>query len=201
MDDATGPPWWKRYWLVGALIAPLLIMGAWELLTGGGKGVPVVGAGALSVLRAEDAPEGARYQLRLRAHEEVAGTRARIEEAVTEWPDVLVFGFDGSALGSEADEEAMRAAYGALAAQVENAAGVPVIVGPTATTGAPERPAVERVAGWLRDGLCVQGRYRVCVDLAPHGADPRALREAVAAGVRDGFARHDALQASTQVGR
>ena len=132
MDDATGPPWWKRYWLVGALIAPLLIMGAWELLTGGGKGVPVVGAGALSVLRAEDAPEGARYQLRLRAHEEVAGTRARIEEAVTEWPDVLVFGFDGSALGSEADEEAMRAAYGALAAQVENAAGVPVIVGPTA---------------------------------------------------------------------
>ncbi len=181
----TTPPWWKRIPLiVWALVLPALLVGAHRLILGSGRRIPIVGAGALAQLHEADAPEVARYALDVRAHEAPEQTRARIEAEISEWPDILVFGFDEVALQDPAQAQRDLAE---LAQAVENAAGVPVVVGFVG--------ADEDFTRWFRERLCTGGRYRVCVE---PGSDVAA---AVAAGVRDGIARHDALRATTQVGR
>lgn len=181
----NSPPWWRRVPLVvWALVLPALLVGAHRLILGGGRRIPIVGAGVLAQLREQDAPDVARYALDVRAHEPPAQTRARIEAEISEWPDILVFGFDEVALQ---DPTRAKRDLQELAQAVENAAGVPVVVGFVGADGEFSR--------WFRERLCTAGRYRVCVE---PGSDVAA---AVAAGVRDGIARHDALRATTQVRR
>lgn len=169
-------------WIVWALLAPAVILGAWRLWTGGGERIHVVGSGVLTELGEADAPEGTFYDLAIVPDEPLADTRARVEARIASWPDVLVFALDDAV----PDDEAM-ATYEALATAAENATAVPVIVGRRTE---PEAFATE---------LCAAGpegaRLRVCV--AP-GDD---VAGAVAGGVRDARARHDALRATTQVGR
>lgn len=193
--------WWKRVpWIVWALLAPLVIMLAYRTIVGPGKRVPIVGAGRLAELRETDAPEVARYALEVAEREPLAATRARIEAAISDYPDVLVFGLDARAL--EADASLARATLLDLTVRTERAFGVPVVVG-----FAPPRDAspalLERAAHartWFRAELCAAGRYRVCVEI-PDGASRDEVATVIAAGVRDGLARRDALNASTQVSR
>jgi len=181
MTDAK--PIWRRIpWIVWALLAPALILGGWRLWTGGGVRIHVVGSGVLTELSADDAPEGTFYDLDVVAGESSAETRERVEAHIASWPDVFVFALDGDV----PDDEAM-ATYDALATAAENATAVPVIVGRRSEPAA------------FADQLCANGpngpRLRVCV--LP-GDD---VAGAVAGGVREGRARHDALRATTQVGR
>lgn len=180
---AEPKPFYRRVpWIVWALLAPLLIMGGWRLWTGGGVRIHVVGSGVLTELGEQDAPEGTFYDLEVVADEPVEDTRARVETLIASWPDVFVFALDESV----PDEDAL-ATYEALATAAENATAVPVIV------GRPEEPEA------FRNELCARGpegaRLRVCVE---PGDD---VAGAVAGGVREGRARHDALRLSTQVGR
>ncbi len=180
---ADAKPFYRRVpWIVWALLAPLLIMGAWRLWTGGGDRVHVVGSGVLTELSEDDAPAGTFYDLAVVPDEPLEETRTRVEAQIASWPDVFVFALDESV----PDEDAM-ATYEALATAAENATAVPVIV------GRPTEPEA------FRTELCAHGpdgpRLRVCVE---PGGD---VASAVAGGVREGRARHQALRATTQVGR
>ncbi|MCB9635302.1 MAG: hypothetical protein H6721_24545 [Sandaracinus sp.] len=183
-----------------ALLAPLVIMAGYRIIVGGGTRVPIVGAGPLGQLREEDAPEVARYVLGVRQRESLEATRARIESAISEYPDLLVIGLDPETL--LLDEASARATLAELATRTERAFGVPVVVGFSAPSGASEplRAAVGRTRAWFRGELCARGRYRICVEV-PDGATRGQVVEVIASGVRDGLARLDALHASTQVGR
>ena len=189
-------------WMVWALLAPAVIIGAVQLATGGAKRVTVVGAGPLSTLRADDAPEGYRYDLRLRAHEPIPAAVKRVEDSVAQWPDVLVFALARSVERGDSAQMAC-AALGRLAQQAENATAVPVVVGfaAAAAAKAAQRAAVREANRCLREVVCAGSRARLCVDIAPYGDDDRGLRQALASAVVDAGARHRAYRASTQVGR
>ncbi len=165
-------------WIVWALLAPLVLLGAYRLVVGPGRRVEVVGSGVLASLRAEDAPEGSRYVLEVEAHETGAETERRVREVISTWPDVIVIAFDASAV--DADQTAAR--FRALAEAAENATAVPVLVG------------FEASERWF-ETLCDGPSRRLCVE---PGTDPAG---AIAAGVEEAWERQRALQASTQVGR
>lgn len=153
-------------------------MGLYRLIVGGGRRVEVVGSGALTVLEETDAPEGTRYDLAVQTGETLHETEARVLEAVSRWPDVLVIGFSESAL-EEADA---RMVIEEVAVAAENATAVPVLVG------------FEQDLPWFRS-LCDVSALRLCIE---PGADPAA---AIAAGVEEAWQRHRRLEASTQTGR
>lgn len=187
-------------WIVWALLAPLVILGAYRLVVGGGRRVPIVGSGRIAELRETDAPEIARYVLEVREGESLDATRTRVEAAISEYPDLLVFELDARAL--QEDAARAKATLAELTVQTERAFGVPVVIGFAAPPGASDalRAEVAEARAWFRAELCAQGRYRVCIEI-PDGASRAEVVEVVAAGVRDGLARLDALHASTQVGR
>lgn len=172
----------SKHLLAAALIIPAILLGVWKLAAGTGKVVPVVGAGKLAELSEESAPEGIRYRVDAQRNESVAQTRARVEAAITSWPDVIVYGLDEDA--AQANPEEAQQTLDELAQQVENATGASVIVLDESTRA-------------LAESTCVEGRWRVCVDLT----DEDDIAGAVAAGVRDGIAAHDALRATTQPSR
>ena len=173
------PPLWKRVpWIVYALAAPLAIMGIYRLVVGPGRAVPLVGSGVLAQIQPDHAPEGSRYVLQVVQNESATETERRVREALSHWPDVLVFGFAESV---QSDPEA-PAIFERLAHAAENATSVPVVVG-FATT-----------PPWF-DELCDQSSLRLCVE---PGDDPQA---AVAAAIDEAWQRHRRLEASTQVGR
>lgn len=164
--------------MVYALLAPLVLMGLYRLIVGGGRRVEVVGSGALTLLEETDAPEGTRYDLSVQADEGLHATERRALEAVSRWPDVLVIGFSERAL----EEPDARLVVEGVAVAAENATAVPVLVGFNADVP------------WL-SALCDVSALRLCVET---GADPAG---AVAAGVEEAWQRHRRLEASTQTGR
>ncbi|MFK8000381.1 MAG: hypothetical protein AB8H86_12335 [Polyangiales bacterium] len=166
----------RVHWMVYALLAPLVLMGLYRLIVGGGRRVEVIGSGVLTLLEETDAPEGTRYALSVRAHESLSATESRALEAVSRWPDVLVIGFSESAL----EEPEARSVLERVAMAAENATAVPVLVG--------------FEAPWF-SALCNVSALRLCVE---PGSDPAA---AIAAGVEEAWQRHRRLEASTQTGR
>ncbi|MFT5353156.1 MAG: hypothetical protein ACI9KE_000354 [Polyangiales bacterium] len=164
--------------MVYALVAPLVLMGLYRLIVGGGRRVEVVGSGALTVLEETDAPEGTRYDLAVQTGETLHETEARVLEAVSRWPDVLVIGFSESAL----EEPDARSVIEGVALAAENATAVPVLVG------------FEEDVPWFAS-ICDVSALRLCIE---PGADPAA---AIAAGVEEAWQRHRRLEASTQTGR
>lgn len=182
MSEASKPPWKRVPWIVWALLVPALLLGGWQLWTGGGKRIHVVGSGVLTELSEDDALEGTFYDLSVVPDESLAKTRERVEEQIAGWPDILVFALDDAVPDDEA-----AAAYEALATAAENATTVPVIV------GRPNEPEAFRTD--LRAAAAGGAQLRVCVT---PGDD---VAGAVAGGVREGRARLDALRATTQVGR
>jgi len=219
-------------WIVWALLAPAVVIGAVQLWTGGGKRVPVVGAGVIGVLRHEDAPPDTHYTLDVerqlqrqveqqqkqaaRVRQSVIGstspaTRAmaenlarRAERAIAEWPDVIVIALDAAELdgGAGAEREA-KSTLRTLTEHAENATAVPVVanLAPWPEAGEEIREAAGRVNEWWRTELCREEGLRIGLELVPHAADADAVRDAVAAAVLDGIARHDELRATTQEGR
>jgi hypothetical protein len=187
-------------WIVWALLAPAVIIGAVRLWTGGATRVPVVGAGVLARVSASPKPEGGRYDLRVQPEESLDATARRVDGAIAEWADVIVFGFDASQLTSEAAEAQAMAHLARLTRRVENAAAVPVVVGFAPTQNAPAeiREAAERVNAWWRKELCPQAGLRLCLDLAPHVGDAAAIQRAVGTAVEDALGRHAVLRASTR---
>ncbi len=168
-----------RGWLVFALLTPGVIIGTCKLITGGTKRLPVVGGGAVTALLPEDAPDGFRFVIDTRGS--LAEAEQSVREAVTTWPDVLVFG-----LPAGADEDLQRL-YFALTVAVENAAAVPVVVGPSRASG---------MHVWWRDTLCQEPGPRICVE-----SEQDDLRGAIRAAIMVARDRHDAMRAATQVGR
>jgi len=194
--------WLKRVpWIVWALIAPAVVIGAVQLWTGGEPRVPVVGAGALAHLRSEDAPEGANYGLDVERRERPERTAERVEEAIRGWPDVLVVGVDASHLEGEQAGLAVCQTLGTLATHAENATAVPVVASLTLPSGASDatREAVEAGNTCWRETVCAKDGLRLCLDLTPHVGDPQAVRDAVGAAVLDALERLAELRASTQV--
>lgn len=190
-------------WLVWAFITPVFFWLPCQLMNGGGRRVPVVGAGPIHLLVAEDAPDGGFFDLEAVPREGLDESRARVEAAVSLWPDVMVFGFDAAVVdGGEPQEVAAYEAFVALATAAENATAVPVVVYLAAAPDADEArvAAVARVDERLA-GFCALDGLRLCFDARPHVADPAALRRALAAAVAEGLERHRQLRLSTQVGR
>lgn len=193
----------KVPWLVWAFIAPVFLWLPCQLMHGEGRRVPVVGAGPIHALVAEDAPEGGYFELEAVPSERLEASQARVHEAITLWPDVVVFGFDAAVVdGGEAPEAATYGALVALATAAENATAVPIVVYLAAEAGADEAriAAVDRVDAQLAS-FCALDGLRLCFDPRPHVADPGALRRALAAAVAEGLERHRQLRLSTQVGR
>lgn len=191
-------------WPVWAAVAATLIVGGVRLSTGGGRRVAVAGAGPIALLRAEDAPDGAFFSLDAAEVEALPASVARVEDAISTWPDVVVFGLDARVVEGGADREAAaREAMARLTRMAENATAVPVVVGLVAPDGARAdlAAAVTRHRTWWRRELCAAEGLRLCLDLAPHARDPAAVRAAVATATLDALARHEALRATTQVGR
>lgn len=168
----------RVHWMVYALLAPLVLMGLYRFVVGGGRRVEVVGSGALVALAETDAPEGTRYDLSVVPSEALHETEARVLEAVSRWPDVLVIGFSESAL----ENSDARSVMESVAIAAENAMAVPVLVG------------FEQDVVWFTS-LCDVSALRLCVE---PGDDPAA---AIAAGVEEAWQRHRRLEASTQTGR
>ena len=163
-----------------ALLAPAVIMGVWRLVTGGGQRVDVVGSGQLEVLRAEDAPEGARVLLRVVPDESAETTARRVRERIGSYPDILMFGSPAFAK-SEIDS---------LTQEAENAAAVPIVVLDSSD---------EELRTWFRNDFCSAAQYRVCVELGD-AVDPADARGRLAGAVRDALGRMNAMRAATQVG-
>jgi hypothetical protein len=188
-------------WIVWAAIAPLIIIGAIQLRTGGGVRVPFVVAGVGAVVTGDDHPEGAYYTLDTVPRESFAETADRVEEHIREYPDVMVIGLDGDALEDtdESERQAM-ANMMTLARHAENATTIPVILSLTpsepSSGGLAERNA--RIHDWWRRELCQGGEFRVCVDLAPHAGDAAAVKEAVISGVTHALAELGRWRATTQ---
>lgn len=164
--------------MVYALLAPLVLMGLYRVIVGGGRRVELVGSGALTLLEETDAPEGTRYDLSVRADEGLHETEARVLDAVSRWPDVLVIGFSESVL----EDPDARSVLERVAVAAENATAVPVLVG------------FESDVPWF-SALCDVSALRLCVE---PGSDPAA---AISAGIEEAWQRHRRLEASTQTGR
>lgn len=164
--------------MVWALLAPLLIMGLYRLVVGGGRRVEVIGSGVLTSLQETDAPEGTRYDLAVRRDEALHETERRVLEAVSRWPDILVIAFSESAL----EEAEVRTVMERVVVAAENATAVPVLVG------------FQGDAPWF-SSLCDVSALRLCIE---PGSDAPA---AIAAGVEEAWQRHRRLEASTQTGR
>lgn len=199
-EEAANPkPWYLRiHWFVWAAIAPLVIMQAYKVLIGDGARITIIGSGALVHATDAGAPEGTYYAQQASAGMSLAETEAAIRERISEYPDLFVFGFDAAVLGdSPAERAAAHATLGELVEATENAFGVPIVAGFSSATGPVELP--EDTLRYLRTALCPGGTYRVCVEL--HDKGPEEIDAALAAAVRDGMERRDALHASTQVGR
>ncbi|MFW6066958.1 MAG: hypothetical protein ACOC97_01370 [Myxococcota bacterium] len=181
-------------WVLWAALLAAIILGGVQLCRGEGRTVVVVGAGPLSEVRAEDAPEGARYDVRTGSSEPLEQTGRRIREAISEWPDVIVLGLDGQQVTDAASAARARRLLEELTRSAENATAVPVVVG---FAGA-ETDAAQGLQRWWRTELCARKGLRLCVDIAPHAGDAEALRQAVATTVLDALGRHRVLRASTQ---
>lgn len=190
-------------WLGWAIITPALIIGLVQLQTGGGVRVPLVVAGVGSAVGDGDHPEGAYYTRDVVPHEAFAETAARVEEHIREYPKMMVIGLDGDALeDTDASEREAMAVMMTLAGHAENATTVPILLSitPARPTTGGLRERVVRLHGWWRRELCPGGRYRVCVDLAPHAEDPAAVREAVRSGMIQGLDALGRYRAMTQGG-
>jgi len=194
--------WVKKVpWIVWAAITPALIIGGVRLWTGGTKRIVVVGAGVIHLLEEQDAPEGTRLDLDLRAHERIEDTVARVESELSAWPDILVISFDAAALegaGNRYREELLT-----LVEHAEASTTVPVVLAPAPAPGDGEEviAAAELETVWWREELCQERGLRVCVDLWPYVHDPEGMRRAMTAGIAQGLVRHQQWRASTQVGR
>lgn len=165
------------------LLVPALGIGLNQLRKGGKELVWVVGAGPIAALRAEDAPEGFRYQLEAVPQEPVRDTQLRIEERLRLHPTTIVLGLsDGAPELGLALERLLRDAQ-------EAAIGA-VVLGPTG--GAVDTSAQRR----FRDA-CRRARRVVCVDPAAT-PDEVDLRAAVAQAVVEVGAQVRALRATTQ---
>lgn len=182
------------HWIVWALLAPTVLMAIGRLTTGCGQRVYVVGAGPLAEVREGDAPEGTFYDLDVHAREPVDATSERIERALTEWPDVIVVGFDVRSLeGGEAAEVTLEAAYARVTDRAENTGAVPIVVAPMAPPDASPalRDATSRARAHFQGRVCAEEGLRICLDLP--SADPPAIRAAVAAAVEEGLRVHETL--------
>ena len=191
-------PWW-----IWALLAPAVILQGMKFLTGGAPPVFVVGAGAVSVVRAQDAPEGVRYRLDLRAHERPEQTATRAEETLGHWPNVIVLALDAQGIDSETEAQRACVTLEQLARHAENATAVPVVLSFVAqdTASSDATSAVESANRCWRERICARGGRRLCLDLASSASSPESIREALRAAVLDARERHEAWRASTQVGR
>ncbi|NOY90543.1 MAG: hypothetical protein GXP55_04975 [Deltaproteobacteria bacterium] len=179
-------------WILWAALVPALIIGGSKLLNGSGTRVPVVGAGPIAALRAQDAPPESRLAIDTRAHEPSDQTAARVRDAISRWPDVVVLAFDPANLGRDPAQQV--ALLGQLAREAQNATAVPVIVG----FGLDETDAARsEAARLLREGPCRRPERHICVELSAPD-DPNAVRAAVRAGIADALALHRDWRASTQ---
>lgn len=169
-------------WQVWAALAPAVIILGLQWWTGGRRRVPVLGTGPVSALREQDAPQGARLVIETRQSGDLEQAADGISRAIGGWPDVIVFGLAGPA-------DAVLTQLARLCREAENAAAVPIAVGPAAMD--------EQQRARFR-ALCDGGPLRVCVDGTGEVVD---TRKALAHGIADGLRRHEALRASTQVRR
>jgi hypothetical protein len=195
--------------MVWALLAPAVVIALVQWNRPDGKRVMVVGAGLVHQLVPEDAPRGSHapkgtfYDLSTVAHEPLGGTEQRVQETLRGWPDVIVIGIDASALVDAGAIARAQRVLATLTKAAENATAVPVVLSPAPGPGdgGRVRAASEELHDWFRRELCQQPGLRLCVDVLPHAGDVAAVRAAVGAAVLDAVRRHDALRASTQVGR
>ncbi len=179
MNDVSKRPFYKRiHWMVYALVAPLLLQGAYRLWVGPGQRVELVGSGVIADLAEGDAPEGSRYVLESVSGESLDETTTRVRALIATWPDLFVFAFDAATR----DDPRLEGTMDALLTEAENAASVPIVVG------------FEDSPPWF-DSLCDRSARRLCVE---PGANPAA---AVGAAVQEGWQRHRDFEATTQVGR
>lgn len=176
--------------LLWLALIPAVMIGAVQLRTGGGMPVHVVGSGPLLLLEADDAPEDTFFRFYIEPRETLKETSERALTNLGLWPDMIVIGFDDSALMfpmSPVEEAEARRQIRAIAEGAENAAAVAVILNFRIPAGADTeyRARVEGMNLWMREDLCLRSALRHCVDISTRGGDVagarRAISEAVAA--------------------
>ena len=189
------------FWVVAALL-PFAVFAAAKWFTGGGHQVLVIGAGTIEHATRATEPKGvAFYDLNIDPNRSMTETEKVLSAAISEWPDVLMYGFATEGL-SEDDLIGLVATYESVALEAENTATIPVMV------GIPSQHSRVANALW-RDTVCAKRTarnsspidLRVCVDPSDHLNDPAALQKALAAGAKRGVERLSDMRASTQTGR
>ena len=203
--ESFKPRWRIPSWAWLALV-PAVLIGLNQWRKGGRQRIELVGAGPIHVVRSEDAPEGLRFYPKTRPHEALEESVARIEKGLLLQPAVYVFGLDLTGWESaEVSQEELQSIYGRLHRAADNAAVVPIVVGPWLPPSAPEgrRSAVAELRAWWRGGPCRTSPRGLCVDLTtaspgPADADHRA---ALTAAIERGVRRLNGLRATTQRGR
>lgn len=183
------------------MLLPALLIGLNQLRKGGRERVEIVGAGPVSVLRTQDAPENLRFYPKTQTQEDVAATKARIFKALKLRPSILVFGFDLRHVTSD-DLPNFQTRLARVHQQAESVVPIPVSVGPRPPPNASTEQT--RVAStlrtWWRSGPCQEARRLLCIDVFD-ASDPDAMRIQLQAGIQTAVRRLGQYRATTQRGR
>lgn len=192
-----GVPWW-----VWVALVPAVLIGLNQLRKGGRQRIELAGAGPVHTLGFAEVPEDLRFYPDTVAREGAEASAARILEGLVIQPAVFVFGLDLSSWDPErTPPEVMQERYAELMRRAENAATVPVSVGPwvAAAASAEQRAAVSALSAWWRRGPCARAVRLLCVQV--DGLEGEALEARMQAGVRSGVRRLSGLRAATQRSR
>ena len=189
------------FWVVAALL-PFAIFAAARWFTGGGHQVLVIGSGAIGSATRATEPKGvAFYDLDIDDKRTTAETERVLRAAISEWPDVLMYGF---ATEGRSEEELLSLvrSYESIALEAENTATIPVMVGiPTSHSRAANKLWRETVCAKRTAASSSPIGLRVCVDPSEYLSDEKALQKAIAMGAKRGVERLSEMRASTQTGR
>lgn len=186
-------------WVLLALV-PAVLIGLNNLLKGGRQRIELVGAGPVRHLAEAGPPDDLRFYAQTAPTEAPEATVARIEHALTLQPAVVVFSFDLSGWSTDAPGD-LRDVYADVMRRAENAATVPVSLGPWVSPSAAteQREAVAELSAWWRRGPCARGARLLCIELV--GLSEDELAPAMQAGVQSAARRLSGLRAATQRGR
>lgn len=191
-------PWWIWVGLV-----PAVLIGLNQVRKGGRQRVELAGAGPVALLTSDDAPQDLRYYPDTLPHATLSQARELIIEGLLIQPAVFVFSLDLEAWDrSETSQQELQRLYRELHRRGENAATVPVSIGPWVPAGAaPELlAAVQQTHAWWRQGPCQKAKRLLCIDLAD-ATDEAQMKAQLQAGIRNAVGRLKALRATTQRGR